>query len=56
MTWGEELRSAIRQRDATALHKMTEEARKEETQMFLNLLADLIHQQPGNVTQLKRTA
>jgi hypothetical protein len=56
MTWGEKLHSAIGRRDATALRSMAEEARKEGTRMFLNLLADLIHQPPKKATQLKRTA
>ena len=42
MTWGEELHSAIERRDATTLRRMAEEARKEETRMFLNLLAGMV--------------
>ncbi len=56
MTWGEELQTAIERRDAATLHKMAEEARKEETRMFLDLLAGMLDQQPKKSTQLKRTA
>jgi hypothetical protein len=56
MTWGEELHSTIERRDAAALRKMAEEARKEETRMFLNLLAGMINQPPKKTTRLKRTA
>jgi len=35
---------------------MAEEARKEGTRMFLNLLAGMVEQQPKKTAQLKRTA
>ena len=56
MTRGEEIHTAIERRDATALRRMAEEARTEETRMLLNLLAEVIDQQPKKTTQLKRTA
>ncbi len=56
MTWGQELHSTIERRDATALRRMADESRKEETRLFLNLLAGMIEQQPNQGTQLKRTA
>ena len=56
MTWGEKLRSAIELRDATALRRMADEAQKEGTRMFLNLLAGLIEHQPKKTTQLKKPA
>jgi hypothetical protein len=56
MAWGEKLRSAIELRDATALRRMADEAQKEGTRMFLNLLAGMIDQQPKRTTHLKRTA
>ncbi len=55
MTWGEELQTAIERRDAATLHKMAEEERKEETRMFLDLLAGMLDQ-PKKNTQLKRSA
>ena len=56
MTWGQKLHSTIERRDASALRRMAEEARKEETRLFLNLLAGMIEQQAKKATQLKRTA
>jgi len=56
MTWGEELRSAIERRDAPTLRRMAGEARREETRMFLDLLAGMIDRQTKKTTQLKRTA
>ena len=56
MTWGEEVHSVIERRDATTLRRMAEEARKQETRMFLNLLAGMMDQRPKKSTQLKRTA
>ncbi len=56
MTWEQELHSTIERRDATALRKMADEAQKEQTRLFLNLLAGMIEQQPNRGTQLKRTA
>jgi hypothetical protein len=56
MTWGEKLHSAIERRDPTTLRRMAEETPKEETRIFLRLVANLIHQQPKRVTTLKRTA
>ncbi len=55
MTWEQKLHSTIERRDATALRRMADEAQKEETRLFLNLLAGMIEQQPKQ-TQLKRTA
>ena len=56
MTWGQRLHSTIERRDATALRRMADEAQKEETRLFLNLLAGMIEQQPKQPTPLKRTA
>ena len=56
MTRGEEILTAIERRDATTLRKMAEEARKQETRIFLNLLAGMIDQQPRKSMQLERTA
>ncbi len=56
MTWGEKLQTAIERRDPATLHKMAEESRKEETRMFLDLLAGMLDQQPKKSTQLKRSA
>jgi hypothetical protein len=56
MSWGETLHSAIEGRDATALRQMAEVAGKEGTRMFLNLLIDMIDEQPQSTTQLKNTA
>jgi hypothetical protein len=53
MTWGEELHRTIKLRDATALRRMAQKARKEETRMFLNLLAG---QRPKKTTQLLASA
>jgi len=56
MTWGEELYKTIERRDATALRSMADKAQREETRLFLKLLAGMIEQQPKTPTQLKRTA
>lgn len=56
MTWGQKLHSTIERRDATALRRMADEAQKEETRLFLNLLAGMIEQRAKKATQLKRTA
>ena len=46
MTWGEEVETAIERRDAPTLHRMAEEAQKEETRMLLTLLAGMIVRPP----------
>jgi len=56
MTRGEEIQTAIERRDATTMRRMAEGAQKEETRMFLSLLAGMISQQLKKTTQLKRTA
>jgi len=52
----EEIQTAIEQRDATTLRKMAEKARQKGTRMFLNLLTDMIDQQPKKSMQSKGTA
>lgn len=56
MTWEQKLHSAIERRDATALRRMADEAQKEETRLFLSLLAGMIEQQPKQGPPLKRIA
>ena len=56
MNWGDSVYRAIEQRDAAALCRMAEEADREETRMFLNLLADLVGRQSKKSTSLKKTA
>ena len=56
MTWGEKLQTAIEQRNPTVLRRMAEEARREETQIFLRLVADLMRQKPNRRTPLRKTA
>jgi hypothetical protein len=45
--------SAIKQYDSIALRKMAQQAPKEETQLFLNLLADFVDRA---VNKLQKTA
>jgi len=56
MTWAEKLHDAIERHDVTALRRMADETQKEDTRIFLNLLAGIIQQQTKEATQLKRTA
>ena len=56
MTWAEKLHNAIERSDATALRRMADETQKEDTRLLLNLLAEIIQQQVGKATHLKKTA
>jgi len=56
MPWGEDIYEMIERRDSAALRRMAEETRKQETRMFLALLAEMIDQQRKKSMPLKRTA
>jgi len=40
--WAEQFRLAMQQRDSSILRKMADEAQRDEAQMYLRLLADLV--------------
>jgi len=52
----EDIHAMIERGDSTALRRMAGEARKQEAQTFLALLADMIDQQRNKSMQLMRTA
>jgi hypothetical protein len=56
MTWGEDINNAIARRDTTALRGMAEKAQREETQIFLKLLAGMIDRHLKQGVQLKKSA
>ena len=56
MPWGEDIYEMIERRDSAALRRMAEETRKQETRMFLALLAEMIDRQREENMQFKMTA
>jgi hypothetical protein len=56
MTWGEDINNAIARRDTTALRGMAEKTQREETQVFLKLLAGMIDRHLTQGVQLKKSA
>ena len=56
MTWAERVHSAIEQRDAATLRRMTQNAARDEPRIFLKLLTELIDHQMMKGAALQRIA
>ena len=56
MPGGKDIHTLIQRHDSAALRTMAETAQKQETRMFLALLAEMIDQQRKKSMRWKRTA
>ena len=56
VSWGDTFYAMIEQRDSAALRRMAGEVRKEETQLLLTLLAEIIDCDQNKSVQLNKAA